>query len=50
MLHQFYGGVLNVSCLAGKELQTFPVIKLSADQIIDTNGAGDAFVGGKCYF
>jgi len=30
----------------GKELQTFPVIKLSADQIIDTNGAGDAFVGG----
>ncbi|XP_062703861.1 uncharacterized protein LOC134286285 [Aedes albopictus] len=24
----------------------FPVEKLSADQIVDTNGAGDAFVGG----
>lgn len=25
----------------------FPVVKLSEDKIIDTNGAGDAFVGGK---
>jgi len=30
---------------AGKVLR-FPVIKLEADQLVDTNGAGDAFVGG----
>jgi len=30
----------------GKAIQTFPVIKLAAEEIVDTNGAGDAFVGG----
>ena len=28
------------------EVSEHPVIKLSSDQIVDTNGAGDAFVGG----
>ena len=28
------------------EISEHPVIKLSSDQIVDTNGAGDAFVGG----
>ncbi|DAZ94710.1 TPA: hypothetical protein N0F65_012663 [Lagenidium giganteum] len=28
------------------ELQTFPVPALAASEIVDTNGAGDAFVGG----
>lgn len=28
------------------EVSEFPVDKLSADKIVDTNGAGDAFVGG----
>ncbi len=32
--------------LVGKDVQVFPVTKLPADQIKDTNGAGDAFVGG----
>ncbi|ODM94146.1 Adenosine kinase 2 [Orchesella cincta] len=30
----------------GSKVQEFPVQKLSADKIKDTNGAGDAFVGG----
>lgn len=28
-------------------LTEFPAVKLSEDKVIDTNGAGDAFVGGK---
>ena len=28
------------------EVSEHPVTKLSSDQIVDTNGAGDAFVGG----
>ena len=27
-------------------MQIYPVAKLSADQIVDTNGAGDMFAGG----
>lgn len=29
-----------------KEVKTFPVHKISAEEIYDTNGAGDAFLGG----
>ena len=28
-------------------LTEFPVLAISEDSIVDTNGAGDAFVGGK---
>jgi len=28
-------------------VSTFNVPKISAEDIVDTNGAGDAFVGGK---
>ena len=28
------------------QVQLYPVIELSQDSIVDTNGAGDAFVGG----
>jgi len=28
----------------------FPVIKIAEKDIVDTNGAGDAFVGGKLSF
>jgi adenosine kinase len=32
---------------AGKgELQQYPVLKVAAEDIVDTNGAGDAFAGG----
>jgi adenosine kinase len=31
---------------AGGRVQAFPVITLAADKLVDTNGAGDAFVGG----
>ena len=33
-------------CVADGEVQSFPVGKV--DNVIDTNGAGDAFVGGEC--
>lgn len=36
-----------VIVVQGTDVQEFPVTKLSAEQIKDTNGAGDAFVGGK---
>jgi adenosine kinase len=35
-----------VICVQGDEVTTFDVPKLLPDQIVDTNGAGDAFVGG----
>jgi adenosine kinase len=28
------------------QVKTYPVIKLPKEQLVDTNGAGDAFVGG----
>ena len=34
-----------IVCQDGK-VKEYPVDKLSADQIVDTNAAGDAFVGG----
>jgi sugar/nucleoside kinase (ribokinase family) len=33
--------------IAGKDIQEFPVKKPS--NIVDTNGAGDSFVGGMFY-
>ena len=35
----------NVSIMAS-QVKTYPVIKLPKEQLVDTNGAGDAFVGG----
>lgn len=32
---------------AGGKVETFPVLKIDPKDIVDTNGAGDAFVGGK---
>lgn len=32
------------------KVETFPVLKIDAKDIVDTNGAGDAFVGGKIFF
>ena len=29
-------------------LSSYPVIHIKKEEIVDTNGAGDAFVGGKC--
>uniref|UniRef100_A0A671YU26 adenosine kinase n=1 Tax=Sparus aurata TaxID=8175 RepID=A0A671YU26_SPAAU len=31
------------------KVQTFPVLKIDPKDIVDTNGAGDAFVGGKIF-
>lgn len=31
---------------ADNKIQEFPVLQLTEDQIVDTNGAGDAFTGG----
>jgi len=30
----------------GKDVQTFPVVPIAVEDIVDTNGAGDSFVGG----
>lgn len=32
------------------EVTTFPVLVSDQSEIVDTNGAGDAFVGGISYF
>lgn len=39
-------GADEVVVVQGESTQTFPVPKLHQDLIVDTNGAGDAFVGG----
>ena len=41
-------GAEPVVCVTGADHQVleFPVQQLAADKIVDTNGAGDAFVGG----
>lgn len=31
----------------GDKVEAFPVVKISPKDIVDTNGAGDAFVGGE---
>lgn len=37
-----------LSCLSsGDKVTAFPVIDIDQNDIVDTNGAGDAFVGGK---
>lgn len=36
-----------VPCLCSEDkVDTFPVLKIAPKDIVDTNGAGDAFVGG----
>uniref|UniRef100_A0A131XX10 Adenosine kinase n=1 Tax=Ixodes ricinus TaxID=34613 RepID=A0A131XX10_IXORI len=39
-------GAEDVIVAQGNDTQTFPVPKLKTEDIVDTNGAGDAFVGG----
>ncbi|KZS89765.1 Ribokinase-like protein [Sistotremastrum niveocremeum HHB9708] len=41
-----HGAESTVLVKAGEEAKIYPVQKLSDDQIVDTNGAGDAFAGG----
>lgn len=33
-------------CARGAKIKEFPALVLSQDKIVDSNGAGDAFVGG----
>uniref|UniRef100_A0A3Q1FY97 Adenosine kinase n=1 Tax=Acanthochromis polyacanthus TaxID=80966 RepID=A0A3Q1FY97_9TELE len=38
------------SCVcSGDKIDTFPVLEIDPKDIVDTNGAGDAFVGGKIF-
>lgn len=32
------------------QIQLYPVIPVAKEKLVDTNGAGDAFVGGKAVF
>ena len=34
------------ACVGGGTITSFPVPKLAKEALVDTNGAGDAFVGG----
>ena len=36
-----------VICCLGGNVTEYPIIPIEAKDIIDTNGAGDSFVGGK---
>lgn len=38
---------LETCVVLGDKVETFPVLKIDSKDIVDTNGAGDAFVGGK---
>lgn len=42
----FTQGHKNTILAVGGRVREFPVIALPADKIVDTNGAGDAYVGG----
>ena len=37
----------NFDSLADGKITEFPVVAIKEDEIVDTNGAGDAFVGGN---
>lgn len=37
------------SVCSGDKVETFPVLKIDSKDIVDTTGAGDAFVGGKSF-
>lgn len=39
--------IVSVCLLLGDEVKVFPVLDIDQNDIVDTNGAGDAFVGGK---
>lgn len=41
-----HGGEPVYVSVGGEPVQEFPIPALTKDQIVDTNGAGDAFVGG----
>ncbi|KAJ3304690.1 adenosine kinase [Kappamyces sp. JEL0829] len=42
----FTQGVHDTVVAYDGKIQTFPIIKIAPEKIVDTNGAGDAFVGG----
>jgi adenosine kinase len=39
-------GTAPIICVRGNELSEHPVPLVAKDRLVDTNGAGDAFVGG----
>jgi sugar/nucleoside kinase (ribokinase family) len=41
---------LYVLTLTDGKVTEYPIIPIKADDIVDTNGAGDAFVGGQFLF
>jgi sugar/nucleoside kinase (ribokinase family) len=43
---EFELNLVRGACLDGK-ITEFPAIQVPAENIVDTNGAGDAFVGGE---
>lgn len=38
--------LIGICLITGEKVETFPVIEIDQKDIVDTNGAGDAFVGG----
>lgn len=44
---RFINSLLCVPLTAGDKVTRFPVVDIDQNDIVDTNGAGDAFVGGE---
>ncbi|MPC88560.1 Adenosine kinase 2 [Portunus trituberculatus] len=44
----FTQGADNIILAKDGKVKEFPVVRLPEEKLIDTNGAGDAFVGGEC--
>jgi adenosine kinase len=42
----FTQGVHDTIVAFDGKIRSFPIMKIAAEKIVDTNGAGDAFVGG----
>ena len=47
ILPDFFKSILS---RADGEVKEYPIVAIDQEDIVDTNGAGDAFVGGKTSF
>ena len=36
-------------CFTDGKIKEYPATQVKPEEFVDTNGAGDSFVGGKCF-